>query len=441
MKGMIALRKLLALFLALLLLVSFTVPASAHKGRTDSNGGHRDSATGEYHYHHGYPAHSHYDMDGDGDIDCPYDFDDQTNHNSSNSTGSDSTRTQGLTFNDGYESGYDKGYEDGYDRGHSDGQGYVEKEKDASYEKGYKKGETDMLATFDDKYDKQLSSEKQTAWFVSIAAMLFLGAPVVSAFTLLTQEKGYNHQKQEMERRHRAEIEKLAGNLSAMKAAVADAENRYELLQSGFDPTKSACIPEGVKVVSLVLPVKGRAVKDRPYGDYTVYTSPQGTRYHCRYGCGNATRPVHFFARPANLPPCRNCVPRDMYPQPLPDWYLELIGQKPSPSHGTQQKDAIANPPKKEAYEQVSFIEAPRGATPVATRLGPADEEFTTIRRSSFIRAVCYKGESLYVKTTDGGYFLYYKVPRPVYLDFMNAPSMGKFYRQHISGMYPFSRL
>ena len=37
----------------------FTVPAIAHPGDTDENGGHYDQDTGEYHYHHGYPAHQH----------------------------------------------------------------------------------------------------------------------------------------------------------------------------------------------------------------------------------------------------------------------------------------------------------------------------------------------------------------------------------------------
>lgn len=63
--------------ISLLCFISF-----AHGGRTDSNGGHYDRNTGEYHYHHGYSAHDHYDMDGDGDKDCPYNFDDKTNHNS-----------------------------------------------------------------------------------------------------------------------------------------------------------------------------------------------------------------------------------------------------------------------------------------------------------------------------------------------------------------------
>lgn len=69
--------------LLVLVFTSMTLSVEAHPGRTDSNGGHTDHSTGEYHYHHGYSAHDHYDMDGDGVIDCPYDFDDQTDHNNS----------------------------------------------------------------------------------------------------------------------------------------------------------------------------------------------------------------------------------------------------------------------------------------------------------------------------------------------------------------------
>lgn len=79
-------KQLLAFLLAFLLLLSPTV--LAHSGKTDSNGGHYDRSTGEYHYHHGYPAHQHYDMDGDGIIDCPYDFDDKTDHSSRSDSGS-----------------------------------------------------------------------------------------------------------------------------------------------------------------------------------------------------------------------------------------------------------------------------------------------------------------------------------------------------------------
>lgn len=58
-------------------------PSFAHSGRTDANGGHRVSSTGEYHYHHGYPAHQH--TGGS----CPYDFDDKTGQNSGSSSSGD----------------------------------------------------------------------------------------------------------------------------------------------------------------------------------------------------------------------------------------------------------------------------------------------------------------------------------------------------------------
>ena len=67
----------------------FNVVAFAHAGKTDSNGGHTDHSSGDYHYHHGYSAHDHYDMDGDGIKDCPYNFDDKTNHNSGGSVNGD----------------------------------------------------------------------------------------------------------------------------------------------------------------------------------------------------------------------------------------------------------------------------------------------------------------------------------------------------------------
>ena len=83
-------------FVIALCISLLTIVASAHSGKTDSNGGHYDRSTGEYHYHHGYPAPDHYDMDGDGDIDCPYKFHNKTNHDSSNNT-SDKTPTKQNT--------------------------------------------------------------------------------------------------------------------------------------------------------------------------------------------------------------------------------------------------------------------------------------------------------------------------------------------------------
>ena len=57
------------------------IPVSAHKGGTDSKGGHYDSSSGDYHYHHGYPAHDH--PNGK----CPYSFSSDNSSSSRNSGG------------------------------------------------------------------------------------------------------------------------------------------------------------------------------------------------------------------------------------------------------------------------------------------------------------------------------------------------------------------
>ena len=73
-------RTLFAFLVVVLLVLSSIIPVFAHSGKTDSNGGHYDTSTGEYHYHHGYPAHQH--PNGK----CPYQYDDKTNHSSNNSS-------------------------------------------------------------------------------------------------------------------------------------------------------------------------------------------------------------------------------------------------------------------------------------------------------------------------------------------------------------------
>lgn len=66
------------LFFTIIVLCTVLLPLSAiaHSGRTDSDGGHYDSSTGEYHYHHGYSAHQH-----PGGV-CPYERDSTPNKGS-----------------------------------------------------------------------------------------------------------------------------------------------------------------------------------------------------------------------------------------------------------------------------------------------------------------------------------------------------------------------
>lgn len=55
-------------FLCVIIALCIPLSSSSHSGKTDGNGGHYDSSTGEYHYHHGYPAHQH--KNGV----CPYNY-------------------------------------------------------------------------------------------------------------------------------------------------------------------------------------------------------------------------------------------------------------------------------------------------------------------------------------------------------------------------------
>lgn len=77
-------KRISALIIALLLLLTLSLAALAHPGRTDSRGGHRDnknkSGLGSYHYHcGGYPSHLH-----PGGV-CPY-TSNNTSHGSSSSS-------------------------------------------------------------------------------------------------------------------------------------------------------------------------------------------------------------------------------------------------------------------------------------------------------------------------------------------------------------------
>lgn len=74
-------------------LLLFALNVSAHPGRTDSNGGHYNRSTGEYHFHHGYDDHQH--PDGV----CPYDFDDNTDSSASSNETDDKNNVK-TTFID-----------------------------------------------------------------------------------------------------------------------------------------------------------------------------------------------------------------------------------------------------------------------------------------------------------------------------------------------------
>lgn len=73
--------------------------------------------------------------------------------------------------------------------------------------------------------------------------------------------------------------------------------------------------------------------------------------------------------------------------------------------------------------------------------IAPNPESMTQTKRSSSVEAVQHKDGDFYIKLRSGGFYLYKNFPRSVYLQMMNSPSMGDYYRQHIEGKYPSIRL
>lgn len=114
-------KKTTSLILAIIIcFLSFSLSVFGHSGRTDSNGGHWNHSTGEYHWHHGYSAHQHQDRDGDGYKEwCPYKNSNSTSNNNAgsnsnnsgnsgnfgNSNASSSTSTTNKTNNSKYSAG------------------------------------------------------------------------------------------------------------------------------------------------------------------------------------------------------------------------------------------------------------------------------------------------------------------------------------------------
>ena len=83
-------KRAVIIFVMLLCVALLTTVASAHSGRTDSNGGHYDRSTGSYHYHHGYSAHQH--PNGV----CPYANNQRTNNSNSSVTSADKANNDGT---------------------------------------------------------------------------------------------------------------------------------------------------------------------------------------------------------------------------------------------------------------------------------------------------------------------------------------------------------
>lgn len=370
-------RKLLSVILVFFIVCLLPIPVSAHRGRTDSNGGHYDRSTGEYHYHHGYPEHQHYDMDGDGDLDCPYDFNDRTDSNSG-SAGSTYLSAEAWLASQGenedrYEDGYDSGYDDGYEKGNREGY-----EDGSKY--GYDNGYTDGLE------EGRKGKVSNKLLILAVAMVVIMGImlrirrnSLNETEDLLDETRKKLHDSEQREKTladkmRRADIEhrnalevrdkkaqdqiRLAENkISLAEEEVRNVQRKYseeihkakalaesfknqndslmEFLgmgkhdDSGKDsPENKLVIPLGISFADDGLPILGKQTPQKRYGDYTVFVCDGGSVYHERSLCSNGyTRPVHIFEVVGKRRPCARCC-NGALPKEVPQWYKAIRARR-----------------------------------------------------------------------------------------------------------------
>ena len=274
----------------------YVVPVLAHSGRTDSQGGHYDSETGEYHFHHGYPAHQHYDIDGDGKPDCPYEFDDKTGSRSGSSSGSSAK---------------------------------------AAKESGAKVTTTQAAA----------EGEDRAGITSAIVGWCTAGVATLAAFALWrngeAEGKAHNEAMDGLRKTLRQETSKVEAQAklidtfeqrgreqqaeilalkreNAAKQAEADRANRELDRQQGRIPRDIAFAPDG-------MPAYWRPDSERPYGSYTVYIRRDSGIYHLDpYCAGWAPEVGHLFdVLETPLRPCKRCAAGRLPVEKIPAWYTE----------------------------------------------------------------------------------------------------------------------
>lgn len=320
----------------LILFTAFCLPicAFAHPGNTNGDGGHYDRSTGEYHYHHGYPAHDHYDMDGDGIIDCPYDFDDKTGENSGSSSSG---------------GGYSYNY--------------------SVTEETIRRPRVTAPAPTEPKREEVTGNMNAiyTAIVMFVVGAIVLGIQASShrdeknRLEMLNQEKTAENQKLNRELAkaniiHQSD-EKMIANLKAEVSRLSgidrkceDYEERYNALLEMVRRKNQGVVLDGYSIQTPVskeildklnckieipehtffteegLPVFLDRHSRSPYGEYTVFTVPNGSIYHADSLCaGYKAKPIHlFYTIIQGKRICKKCANQLRVPNVIPAWYFDL---------------------------------------------------------------------------------------------------------------------
>lgn len=276
--------------LVLALVAALIMPASAHPGRTDSNGGHWNRSTGEYHYHHGYPEHQHYNGE------CPYDFDDKTGQSSGSSSGG------------GGGGSYVKPKPTPTPTPKPTPKPTPTPTPEPSF---WQKNRTSISAAFG------IGAAITSLWLVYITISIYKD---VKKRKLQEELRAKREAARLLEEQREAELQERIRIAKAQEEARRFEEERTKVIElyGGEKALEAAGVPDHITFDSEGRPiVKGQ----QGWGPaFTVYITSGGKSFHITKGCSGAHIEAHVFDVSGRVP-CQRCAKGYKLPS-KPKWYL-----------------------------------------------------------------------------------------------------------------------
>lgn len=261
-------KKLISLFILILIACFLIVPSYAHSGKTDANGGHHDyyniSGLGSYHYHHGYPPHLHENGT------CPYDFVDITSSSGGGGNTSD------------YKAKY-----------------LEVKEKYDNLNNAYNKleSENNDLEAKIHNFENRISNLNQKLTFMLIASIILAITVIVFLLDKISSNKSFIKLKKEFDVLEAKNKETENQNIN-LKNDINELEKEIKVLKKPY----------------LNSQMTFSSVYEDTANEIYVRVAPSTKKYHtlsCRIKAKNSfTAPIYEV--PKNFEPCKVCNPPEL---------------------------------------------------------------------------------------------------------------------------------
>lgn len=217
----------------------------------------------------------------------------------------------------------------------SNGGHYISGTSSYHYHHGYPKHnhfDVDCDDIIDCPYDFSIETQSikkaayETALLEAIIITLLLVFLTFSCRSNSRKNKEIELLKESLEshRNTHAKLKNDLSNLSYLAVKVAPPENRSAIdLFCKTYGVNDPGIPPDISFIDGFIPVKGHVSKDMPYGEFTVFISSSGVKYHRNRYCAKVpTNPVHLYKTGFRCSACLRCA-KDLSNIP-PEWYKHI---------------------------------------------------------------------------------------------------------------------